>query len=144
MQIRESHSGSLSINDLPTDLYMLILAHDAEKIALKKQIVKLNTIIDDFAKYTSLSTSCYNMSGRDIFLGKETQCLFGPPSDTPNIRALGETLFAQIKALDVTADHRNYMLWTEDDRKSGKYFASGDIWCIEDLRSDLFLYKYRA
>jgi hypothetical protein len=59
-------------------------------------------------------------------------------------KALGESLFAQIKALDVTADHRNYMLWTEDDRKSGKYFASGDIWCIEDLRSDLFLYKSRA
>jgi ATP-dependent Clp protease ATP-binding subunit ClpA len=58
-------------------------------------------------------------------------------------KALGESLFAQIKALDVTADSRHYMLWTEDDIKSEvigiECFPSSDIWCIEDLRSDLFI-----
>ena len=133
---------SKTLSDLPTDLHHLILSHDEEKIQLKKENEKLKKIIDDFAKYTSLSTSRTRSEGKTIFFD-ETVSLFGPPSETPNIRVLGDTLFAKMKALNPTVDSRNYMLWTKDDIESEiigtECFPSSDIWCIEDLRSDLYI-----
>ena len=134
---------SKTLSDLPTDLHHLILSHDEEKIELKKENEKLKKIIDDFAKYTSLSTSQQTRRGRYIYFGEDVS-LFGPPSETPNIRVLGDTLFAKIKALDPTIDRNNYIISTKDDIESEiigtESIPSSDIWCIGDLRWDLSIY----
>ena len=133
-----------SLECLPTDLHHLIFAHASEEKRLKEENEKLKEIIDDFAKYTSLSTS---RPQRNIFFD-ETVSLFGPPSETPNIRVLGDTLFAKMKALDPTVDRNSYMLWTRDEIESEiigtESTPISDMWCIADLRDDLSIYELRA
>ncbi len=132
-----------TISDLPTDLHYLILSHDEEKIQLKKENEKLKKIVDYFAKYISLSTSRVYVprnGGESYIYFEEDVSLFGPPSETPDLMTLGDTLFAKIKALKPTVDRRSYMLWTKEDMRDETGYPTSDIWCIEDLRWDLSVY----
>ena len=128
-----------NLSSLPGDLWSMILEHDAEKQALKKEINELRSIIDHFAEYVAYATSrsdFNNVLHSSIRIGGGKKEDLFVSQKTPDLKKLGESLFAQLKCIDPQSDHSCYA-FTND--------ATDDsMWDIELLRAELFLHNGRG
>jgi|SaaInlV_125m_DNA_1040241.scaffolds.fasta_scaffold26623_2 hypothetical protein len=131
---------SANLSSLPSDLWSMILKHDAEKKEMKKEINELLSIIDYFADYVALTTSHSDFSVNLLVrIGGEKKKDLFVSDKVPDLKRLGESLFAQLKCIAPLSKRSYYVFATGDDDKDG----TNMMWDIELLRSELFLHSGR-
>lgn len=138
---------SANLSSLPGDLWSMILKHDAEKKEMKKEINELRSIIDHFADFVALTTSHSDFSNNLMIRvgGEKKEALF-VKQKVPDLKRLGESLFAQLKCIAPQSKQSYYVFANEDDDEDDEDEKDGTniMWDIDLLRSELFLHNGRT